>query len=56
MNSEEVFATIANCWKLLFIVIKSYILDIDRVFESVSDRELNIVLDLKLKFIILSVT
>ena len=40
----------------LLIVIKSPFLDIDRIFESVSDRELDIVLDVKVKFIIFSVT
>ena len=42
--------------QLLLIVIKSSVLDIDRIFESVSDRELDIVLDVKVKFIIFSVT
>ena len=40
----------------LLIVIKSPFLDIGRIFESVSDRELDIVLDVKVKFIIFSVT
>ena len=38
------------------IVTKSSVLIIGRIFESVSDKEFDIVLDLKLKFIILSVT
>ena len=44
------FATIANIWNLLAIVIKSSILDIARFSESITGRKLNKSLDLKLKF------
>ena len=40
---------------MLIIVVKSSVLKIDSTFESVPDRELNIALVLKLKFIILLV-
>ena len=54
--SAKIFMTMINVWKLLAAVIKSSILDIGRVFGSAYVRELNTALDLKLKFIILSVT
>ena len=47
---------VVNGWKSLPIVIKSYILDIGRVSGSTAGREGNALLDLKLKFTLLSTT
>ena len=56
MNSPEIFATKADGRKLLAIFIKGSNLDIGRVSGSIAGREWNIGLDLKLKFIMLSIT
>ena len=46
---------IADCSILSIIVIKSPALDTDRIFDSFSDIELIVVLDVELNFIIFSV-
>ena len=46
---------IVDCSILSIIFIKSPVLDIDRIFDSVSDIELIVVLDVELNFIIFSV-
>ena len=55
-NSAEIFTTIVNDWKSLPIVVRSSILDIGMVSESTAGREWNVVLYLKLKFTMLSIT
>ena len=55
-NSAKIFKTIFNDWMSLPTVIKSFILDIGRVSGSISGREWNAVLDLKLKCTMLSIT
>ena len=55
-NSAEIFTTIVNDLKSLPIVVRSSILDIGMVSESTTGREWNVVLYLKLKFTMLSIT
>ena len=55
-NSAEIFTMVVNGWKSLPIVMICSILDVGGVSGSTSGKEWNTVLDLKLKFAILSIT